>query len=129
MKKMKCLFCGCERNFVEVNLADVLIVYDSGSYEQSVKSFACVECGFVQSFDKDQVAKKLAEIKADEEYEKKLAEYNAKIDALQNEILATQAIINDENQTVKAVKDAREKINELNNKMRNMMRPQKDRRF
>lgn len=125
MKKMKCLFCGCERDFVDIKLADVLILSDSGNYEQSVKSYACVECGFVQLFDKEQVDKRLAENKKNEDYEKKFAKYHAEVNAIKKEIEVTQAIINDENQTVKAVKEAKEKLNELNNKLNNMSVPQR----
>jgi len=53
--KFKCLYCGCEKEFVEVKLAEVLLVADAGHYVQLGKSYSCTECGFVQIFDKEQV--------------------------------------------------------------------------
>lgn len=115
--KLKCLSCGCEREFVDIKLAEVLILSDCGNYSQTVKAYACTECGFVQLYDKEQVNKRLKEMKNEEEFSKKLEEYNNKISALQEEIKKTQVIIEDENQTVKTVREAKDRLVKLKNEL------------
>lgn len=46
---MKCTVCGCE-NLYEIDIIDNQVVATEGYVEQTVKSYACKECGHVELY-------------------------------------------------------------------------------
>ena len=113
--KLKCLYCGCEKEFVGVSLFDCWIAADAGEIRQKVQVLACTECGFIQMFDADkvQVNSVLETRRKEEEAKQRELERQEKIKKLNKEIADTKAIIGDENQTVKVVREAQEKLRRL----------------
>lgn len=119
---MKCPNCGNE-TFVAVQLHDVCILYGYGNVEQVVIAYACEKCGRVELYMpkkwvQDNIdAKKLA--KAEKEF---YAEKEERISCLKKRIEQLKPVIDDENQTVKAVKEAQRKIIELENELSSVQR-------
>ena len=101
---MKCTVCGSKKMFK-------VSVFDG---DEAIRSYACADCGHVDFYVAQEIIEdyKKAE-RATKEIDKKAAAEKKKIDAIIAEIQKYENIVTDENQTVKAVNAAREKIVEL----------------
>ena len=105
----KCSNCG-KADFEKTTIGEILRT--EGYF--SVNAYACTNCGHIELFDPDYDAfadylreqEELRKKALKEEYEKKEAERLKKIEEL-------KVIINDENSTVKQVREAKEKLNRL----------------
>ena len=79
-----------------------------------VHSYVCTKCGHIELFDPDfdAFADYLNEL-AEQERQAKIAERQKKEEERKQEMKRLEAIINDENSTVKQVREAQEKLNKL----------------
>lgn len=108
MADMKCLPCGGSK-FVPYTFACILT-----EHEIYADSFACVECGRIEFYAKQYILDSyLDQIKKRELAEGKNAQIESQIASLQKSIDALNLIINDENQTVKTVRESKEKLIEI----------------
>jgi len=107
MAERKCTACG-STDLSSVDMINLLgIILECGRPREMPESYACNVCGHIDMYAKDETlnrfrAEKTAKAERDAEAEKirmRLDELNAKRKEL-------EAIISDENQTVKAVKQA-----------------------
>ena len=118
MAEKKCPYCG-STSFVQIPLV-VVSGLDVGSTE-NVTTTACVECGHVEIIAKPEVIQKtLDSIKQREEKDAKIAEIKKEIDATKKEIDRLKKVVVDENQTVKAVREAKDQITHLGNQLRTL---------
>ena len=118
MAERKCPYCG-STDFVEINLVEVSGL-DVGC-TQNVTSMACVKCGHMDIVAKPEIIKKrLDSIKAEQDRKAEIVNLKKQIEEVKAEIKRLKAIIADENQTVKAVKEAKEEINGYENELRNL---------
>ena len=101
---MKCTVCGSKKMFK-------VSVFDADS---PIRSYACADCGHVDFYVAQEIIEDYKKTEqASKEIDKKAAADKKKIDAIIAEIQKYENIVSDENQTVKAVNAAREKIIEL----------------
>ena len=113
MTDMKCPSCG-GTDFVPYQFAEYVI----SEFKPHVDSFVCVNCGRVEFYARESDLKAtVVNFKAKQEREAKLAEEKAraeeKIRGYKKELEGLKAIVNDENQTVKTVKEAQARIIEI----------------
>lgn len=111
-----CTYCG-NTNFVSASIGEVSSL-DGCMFVPTVNIYSCTNCGHIEMFDRhlDKFAleKKVEEErKLQKEQEKRIAE----MQAIEREIERLTAIINNENSTVKEVKEAAKIVNELNKKL------------
>ncbi len=117
---MKCSVCGCN-NLFEVRIIDSEILSGYGVVEQSVKSYACEKCGHVELYvSQEYLDKRNRQIRLKKEHEAKIAELKQKIAAKESEIENIKKIISDENQTVKTVREAKEKLDKLESELQQL---------
>ena len=120
MTDKKCPSCG-GTDFVPYQFASYLAT----EFTPLVDTFACTKCGRVEFYARpDQLKGSIDKIKRDQELDAQIAEYDIKIQEKERELERLRAIANDENQTVKAVKEANERIFEVENEIR-MLQAQK----
>ena len=102
---MKCPSCGGTK-FVPYTFAYILT-----EHQINADSFACIECGRIEFYAKqhflDQI---LDEVEKRQLAEEKNAYIESQIAFLQKRVDVLKAIIDDENQTVKTVRDSKEDL-------------------
>lgn len=117
---MKCSVCGSEKLF-EMSIINSNILRTEGSVKQSVISYACEECGHIELYATQEMINKHREtVKLEEEREIKLENLKKKLASVNEDIDRLEAIIVDENQTVKTVNEAKSKLNELKKELRDL---------
>ena len=105
----KCSNCG-KADFEKTTIGEILRT--EGYF--SVNAYACTNCGHIELFDPDYDA--FAEYLREQEELKKKAlqeERDRKAAEKQQKIKKLEAIVNDENSTVKQVREAQKQLNEL----------------
>ncbi len=120
MTVKKCPSCG-GTDFVPYNYATGM----SGYFDNQSNSVACLNCGMIILYANPDVLQKRAEQYHKEQAEKaerdrQISELQVQIDAKKAELEQLNAIVIDENQTVKAVKDAHARIGPFENDIRNL---------
>ncbi|MDY0236632.1 MAG: hypothetical protein RBR71_11410 [Gudongella sp.] len=119
MTEKKCLACG-GTNLVPYSPCKVLTCGEIG-FDYLTESFACVNCGHIEFYAiQSKLDKQLEHNKKEEERKKLAAEYDKQIEAKKAELEKLRSIIADENQTVKAVKEAENKIVDVENEIRGL---------
>lgn len=116
MAEKKCLMCG-STEFVPYTIASGMV----GEYDNYVNGYACVNCGFIGLYAQEERLQmilrrneeKLRREKEKDELQKQVNDLNAKLREL-------KAIVVDENQTVKAVKEAKGSIIHVENEIRQL---------
>ena len=120
---MKCPNCGCEDFYVD-QLKTGGCCTEGGAWEPievngcPVVVYLCKKCGRIELYGPDSLAK---HIEQDQEKAKKEAEKIAnekRKAALLKEKEELEAIVNDENQTVKTVRKATERLQRINEELK-----------
>ena len=115
---MKCPNCGC-KDFYADYLRTGCGCTEGGAWEaiefngKPVTAYLCKKCGRIELYNPEAV---LAIQKKEQEAAKKEAERIAeekRIEALKKEIEGLEAIVNDENQTVKEYKKAKARLEKI----------------
>lgn len=110
----KCLMCG-GTNLVPYEMASGMV----GEYSNYVNSFACVDCGFVCSFaDEKRLESIIRRNEDNARRQEQRAELQKELNCLKKEQNRLESVILDENQTVKAVREAKEETIRIGNKIR-----------
>jgi len=118
---MKCTQCGNSK------LNKVRITHSEGGWLEGVSSYVCVKCGHIEWFLDNS-----STVKANNQLEQKLQQENEerirKEEALVTQKYKTERdrlekIINDENQSVKAVKDATKELKILDDNYKKRPKP------
>lgn len=125
VKKMKCTNCG-GNEFIECVIStDGMGVGDRVTTSVSnASTFACRQCGHIEWYLSEQAFKAHDQReKQKTEYQAELAKYEQKKRSLESEIERLRKIIADENQTVKAVNDAKAKLGDLEYELMNLREP------
>lgn len=116
--EMKCPFCG-PSEFIEIPLISIFI--DGTIYAENGTSMACTKCGHVEiKADLDMLKKILDREKTEQKNKEMIAELEKEIQSLEEEKERLEKIIADENQTVKNVRIAKEKIASLNDDLHSL---------
>lgn len=116
---MKCPNCGNE-TFKTVETHDICILRTSGEITQVAIAYACEKCGRIELYMPESwIRQNIDAKKIDEDKKNFYAEKTERIKKLKMKIDNLKEIINDENQTVKAVREANEKITELEKELAN----------
>lgn len=107
---MKCVNCG-GTEFFETKILNDQVLKTEGYVEQTVQAFACLKCGRVQLY----VPQKTIDEYLTREQEKKakeieMHELEQAITAAVERIRALEAVIEDEEQTVKTVNEAKAEL-------------------
>lgn len=109
---MKCSKCGCDKLF-EMSIINNQVLATEGYVSQTVRSFACEDCGHIELFAPQELIDKHKEcVRQSKEREQEIMRINSKIEAIKDIIIKLESIIADDNQTVKAVKLAQEQLKE-----------------
>jgi len=120
-KKMKCTNCGSHE------LVRCGIPSEGGGELVSVRNaetYACKQCRHVEFFLLETEIQAIAvREKKQADYEDQVKQYEQKKAALQKQIDELRRVVSDENQTVKAVNEAKEKVMQLENELRNLRKP------
>jgi hypothetical protein len=115
---MKCTQCG------NSNLNKVRISHSEGGYFEGVSSYACSKCGHIEWFLDNSTTVKQSNLirqKEQDELGHKIREEEALlVKKFNDEVARLDKIINDENQTMKAINEAKKQkeILEKNHKKR-----------
>ena len=82
-----------------------------GAFISDVDAFVCLKCGRVEFYAKKEIVdKRLAEAERKKEIEAERERIDQEIALKQKELSKLEAVAKDENQTVKAVREAEERI-------------------
>lgn len=121
---MKCLNCGNTEMF-SVSMSQSFSCYECGGGwtqpSDDIRSFACAKCGHIELFVSEEMIEgykkrkrkeEIAEIRR-EQMEREQKSISVVIEKLKKEILELKKFVGDENNTVKQVKEGKEKIKEL----------------
>lgn len=120
MADMKCPSCG-GTEFVPYGLA----IGMAGEYEEQVDAFACMGCGRIEVYAKTNILdRKVDQIRQAQRIQEERNEVDAEIAVKEKELEELKKIIGDENQTVKNVREAKEKMVEVQNRI-NVLRSRK----
>ena len=118
MSGMKCPNCG------GVEFGDYDIGHShcvEGQFISSVNAYVCLNGGRVELYAKQEILdQRMAKLKKEQEAAAEATRINQQIEAKKQELEELRAIIDDENQTVKAVKEAQEKVNQVENEIRSL---------
>lgn len=122
--KMKCLNCGNTEMF-SVSMSQSFYCFECGGGctkpSDDIRSFACAKCGhielfaseeMIESYKKRKRKEEIAEIRR-EQMEREQKSISVVIEKLKKEILELKKFVGDENNTVKQVREGKEKIKEL----------------
>ena len=110
---MKCPSCG-GTEFVPYELA----IGMAGEYEEQVDAFACMGCGRIEVYARKNILdRKADQIRQAQRIQEERKEIDAEIAAKEKELEELKKIIGDENQTVKNVREAKEKMVEVQNRI------------
>ncbi len=92
----------------------------------TLDAYACKKCHHVDFYVTEKTIKKYEDqVKKQEEYCRRMDEYQSRKNEIEKEMARLKEIINDENQTVKAVNEAKEKLSGLDFESRNLRPPQR----
>lgn len=120
MAEMKCPSCG-GTEFVPY----VLAIGMAGEYEEQVDAFACMGCGRIEVYARKNILdRKADQIRQAQRIQEERKEIDAEIAVKEKELEELKKIIGDENQTVKNVREAKEKMVEVQNRI-NVLRSRK----
>lgn len=120
MAEMKCPSCG-GTEFVPYELA----IGMAGEYEEQVDAFACMGCGRIEVYARKNILdRKVDQIRQAQRIQEERNEVDAEIAVKEKELEELKKIIGDENQTVKNVREAKEKMVEVQNRI-NVLRSRK----
>ncbi len=118
MQSRYCIACGCE-DLIAMPLMHLIVL--DGECWSYVDTFACPECGRMEIYAKpEEIKKAIQNKKIDEEREAKLASLKKELDRLKSHHSELASLIADENQTVKAIREAKELMNSLENDIRSL---------
>lgn len=113
MVEMKCPSCG-GTEFVPYELA----IGMAGEYEEQVDAFACMGCGRIEVYARKNILdRKADQIRQAQRVQEERKEIDAEIAVKEKELEELKKIIGDENQTVKNVREAKEKMVEVQNRI------------
>lgn len=113
MAEMKCPSCG-GTEFVPYELA----IGMAGEYEEQVDAFACMGCGRIEVYARKNILdRKADQIRQAQRNQEERKEIDAEIAAKEKELEELKKIVGDENQTVKNVREAKEKMVEVQNRI------------
>lgn len=121
---MKCPNCGCEDFYID-RLRTGSGCVEGGAWEPieingcQVVTYLCKKCGRVELYGPDSLAKYQAQEKERIEKEQKQLEAEKRKSNLLKEKARLEAIAEDENQTVKAVRKANERLEKINEELKN----------
>ena len=119
---MKCTNCGNE-TFFETKILDNHVLATEGYVAQTVRSYACLQCGHIELFvsqnDIDAYNEEQAKKKKEQDEKNKLA---VEIENQEKNIIELRKLINDENQTVKTVKEAKANLELAERKLNDLLR-------
>ena len=94
----------------------------AGEYEEQVDAFACMGCGRIEVYAKKNILDwKADQIRQAQRIQEERKEIDAEIAVKEKELEELKKIVGDENQTVKNVREAKEKTVEVQNRI-NMLR-------
>ncbi len=120
MSERICTACG-SNELKPIPILFSNVCRTEGEVRQTVDSFYCVKCGHVELYARtaevDKHLKQEAKQKAAEDESRAREE---EIRSLESKIAELRNIIADENQTVKAVKEAKSELNSAENKLREL---------
>ena len=123
-RNMKCTICGGQE------FVDCVISTKGGLGDEvdttvsNASTSACRQCGHIEWFLSEKTMKDLVlREKQTIEYQKQLKEYEQKKAILQEKIERFNKIIADEDQTVRTIKEAKEKIILLENELKSLRKP------
>ena len=130
---MKCLNCGSTEMF-EVSMSQYCSDGGWTNPGKDICSFACAKCGHVELFASEErinryeedKKKKAIEEKLKKEMEEEQYSIRGSIDKLEKEIFKLRKFVGDENNTVKQVKEGKEKIRVLECELRKLESSLKD---
>ena len=110
---MKCPSCGGTK-FVPYGLA----IGIAGEYEEQVDAFACMGCGRIEIYARENILdRKVDQIREAQRIQEERNEIDAEIALKEKELEELKKIIGDEDQTVKNVREAKEKMVEVQNRI------------
>ena len=120
--KFKCSCCGNEE-YVDANL--YRFVTSDGDVNYKLDAYACASCGHIELFMpkdlKDQLVKKKQEIEAHEkELKSRKSVLNMQLGRKKSELNDMIKIVRDENQTVKEVNNAKARIPQLEEEIKDL---------
>ena len=123
-RKIKCTQCGNGKFFRTVLNTECT---DGNCYglQKHAVSYSCFKCGHIEWFVRNEILK--AHIDAErknELFKQKVANYERRRKELRAQIIEVQRIVNDENQIMKVVNEARQKLAYLQNELQNLRPPQ-----
>ena len=119
MPDRKCTACGSEE------LKPIPILYGSiceGKVEQTVDSFYCTQCGHIELYARStEIQKCVEKEKLQKAAEEETKAREAEIKRLELRKAELKAIISDENQTVKAVREAETELKNVEMTLRRLI--------
>ena len=122
---MKCPNCGCEDFYVD-QLRTGCGCSEGGAYEPievngcPVVAYLCKKCGRIELYGPESLARYQAqEQKKAEEESEKISKEKRKASLLKEQA-ELEIIVNDENQTVKAVRQAAIRLEKINEELRHL---------
>lgn len=118
---MKCSQCG-NANFSEVNLP-----LSEGGWVDGVISYACLNCGHIELFLPE---RRIKAIKSSISEQAEIEEYNKDLTMKKEQLLKEKDellfLVEDENQTVKRVKNAKKRLEEIEKALKEQPKTKKD---
>jgi septal ring factor EnvC (AmiA/AmiB activator) len=120
--KFKCSCCGCNE-YVDANL--YRFVTSDGDVNYKLDAYACQECGHIELYMpedlKNQLVKRKQEIEAHEkEIKSRRSVLNMQLGRKKSELNDMIKIVRDENQTVKEVNNAKARIPQLEEEIKDL---------
>ena len=90
----------------------------AGEYEEQVDAFACIECGRIEVYARRSILdRKIDQMRQAQRIQEERNEIDAEIAVKEKELDELKKIIDDENQTVKNVREAKEKMVGVQNRI------------
>lgn len=118
MSEQICTACGSDQ------LKPISILHScvcDGKVTQTVDSFYCTKCGHVELYARASEIEKCLKQEADRKaFEDESRIREDKIKSLELKIIELRGVISDENQTVKVVNEAKEKLRIAENELREL---------
>ena len=125
---MKCPNCGCEDFYVD-QLRTGCGCTEGGAWEPielngcPIITYLCKKCGRVEFYAPDSLARYQAQDKKRLEEEQKRLDDEKRRNHLLKEKERLEALVKDENQTVKAVRKANERLEKINEELKTKIGP------
>ena len=90
----------------------------AGEYEEQVDAFACIECGRIEVYARRSILDRtIDQMRQAQRIQEERNEIDAEIAVKEKELDELKKIIDDENQTVKNVREAKEKMVGVQNRI------------